>query len=291
MSTGAGPIFGSNQFALPTGGSNQWMSYPQMGGGGGQPSGGPIYENTPMGMGGSSTSPFGSAPVQTASAPTGNTPGGAAAVGHGYYESPTYDPGFTGNVYQMLQSLMSGGGGQLQQQLLAFLNGGQSNIPGASSLTSMANTGDPISALPEWQSMVAAMGQNTAQNEAQLKEQFAFSGNLQSSPFGTAMSNYLQQTNLDQNALLGQLDTTAMENAMQRELTASQSLTGMAGQESQFLDQLFSSMATASPQLNKKGQSSILGGIGSLLGGAGALGGAISGAGGIDQIFADIAAI
>jgi hypothetical protein len=167
----------------------------------------------------------------------------------------------------MLQSLMGGGGGQLQQQLLSFLNGGQSNIPGAQSLTQMANTGDPISALPEWQAMVKAMGQNTAQNQANLKEQFAFSGDLQSSPFGTAMSNYMQQTNLDQNALLGQLDTTAMENAMQRELTASQGLTGMAANETQFLDQLFSSGALASPNLFKKSQSSVLGGIGSLLSG------------------------
>jgi hypothetical protein len=278
MSTGAGPLFGSNQFALPTtGGSNQWMSYPSLPSGGMNAYSG--TENTPLSSVSSSqtsptdtsTNPFANVPTQTASAPTGNTPGGAAYVGHGYYESPTYDPGFTGNFYQMLQSMMSGGGGQLQQQLLSFLSGGPSSIPGANQLENLSQTGGLISALPEWQSMVAAMGQNTAQNEANLKEQFASMGSLDSSPFGTAMSNYLQQTNLDQNALLGQLDTQAMQQAVQNELTASTSLTGMAGAESQFLDQLFSGAATASPTLNKKGQSSILGGIGSLLGGVGSL--------------------
>ena len=69
-------------------------------------------------------------------------------------------------------------------------------MPGMSNLLNIANNG--VSALPEWQSMVAAMGQNTAQNQANLQEQFAGMGDLAGSPFGTAMSNYMQQTNLDQ---------------------------------------------------------------------------------------------
>jgi hypothetical protein len=84
------------------------------------------------------------------------------------------------------------------------------------------------------------------------------------------MSDYFTQTTKDQNALLGQLDTQAMEAAMQRMLSADTTLTGMAGAESQFLDQLFQGSALASPNIygGKKG-SSILGGIGSLIGGAG----------------------
>jgi hypothetical protein len=199
------------------------------------------------------------------------------------------DPVFTNNFYQMLQSLMSGGGGDLQNQLLSFLTGGHSNIPGASSLSSMAQTGNPISALPEWQKMIDAQQRQIGQGAANLKEQFAFMGDLASSPMATGMSDYFSQTAKDQNALLGQLDTQAMEAAMQRELAASQDITGMAGAESQFLNQLFQGSALASPNIysSKKG-SSMLGGIGSLLGGIGALGGAAADAGGIGALMAGL---
>lgn len=278
MSTGSGPLFGSNQFSLPTtgGGSNQWMSYPSLPSGGMSAYGG---SSSPTTMPNFSTLPGG--PTLTGPPNSGNqvTPypvGSTTQIGGGLETTPTMDPSFTGNFYSMLQSMLGGGAG-LQNQLLQFLSGGgPSNIPGANQLENMSQTGGLISALPEWQSMVAAMGQNTAQNEAQLKEQFAGMGALDSSPFGTAMSDYLQQTNLNQNALLGQLDTQAMQQATQNELTASTSLTGMAGQESQFLDQLFSSAATSSPGVAKKGgSSSLLGGIGSLIGGAGSAAGGI----------------
>jgi hypothetical protein len=193
------------------------------------------------------------------------------------------DPTFTNSFYQMLQQMMSGGGGDLQNQLLSFLTGGKSSIPGANSLTSMAQTGNPISALPEWQKMVEAQQRGIGQGATNLKEQFAFMGDLASSPFGTAMSDYFSQTTKDQNALLGQLDTQAMEAAMQRELAASQDITGMAGAESQFLNQLFQGSALASPNIyNSKKGSSMLGGIGSLLGGAGAGIGALGAMGGSD---------
>jgi hypothetical protein len=281
MSTGAGAIFGNPMNSLQdwnrppsSGGSNQWMqNYPAL----------PNF-NPSVSTGGSSTPWAMTSP--SAAAPTGTTPGGDPYIGHGLYENPTYDPGFTGGYYGMLQQLMAGGGGDLQNQLLSFLSGGSSTIPGASSLTEMAKTGDPISALPEWQKMIAAQQQNIQQNQAQLKEQFGFAGDLQSSPFGTAMSNYEQQTSKDQDALLAQLEQQSMESAMQRKLAASQDITGMAGAETQFLDQLFSQGAFASPGLSKKSSSSPLGGIGSLLsslfGAAGQAGsfGALFGAGG-----------
>jgi hypothetical protein len=301
MSTGAGAIFGNPMNSLQTwnqppssGGSNQWMqNYPAL----------PNF-NPSVSTGGSPTAMT----TPSAAAPTGTTPGGDPYIGHGLYENPTYDPGFTGGYYGMLQQLMSGGGGNLQQQLLSFLSGGSSTIPGANSLTEMSKTGDPISALPEWQKMIAAQQQNIQQNQANLKEQFGFAGDLQSSPFGTAMSNYEQQTSLSQDALLAQLEQQSMESAMQRKLTASQDITGMAGAETQFLDQLFSQGAFASPGLSKKPSSSVLGGIGSILsslfgaagnagsfgalfglGGAGAAGaGAAGGAGDLTDLLAGL---
>jgi hypothetical protein len=199
----------------------------------------------------------------------------------------------------MLQGLLGQSGG-MQNNLLSFLQGGPSSIPGASQLSQMAQTGDPISALPEWQQMLQAQQQNISQNQANLKEQFAFSGDLQSSPFGTAMSDYMQQTSKDQNALLAQMQTQAMENAMGRELTAGQGLQAEAGGESQFLQQLLATGALASPAIFQKSKTSglggMLGGIGSLLG-AGASGASAgltaagAGSGGIGAILAGLAAI
>lgn len=301
MGTGAGALFGGNSQMInrgpltdwstggggggapAPGGSNQWMSYPAL----------------PNFGAGSSPSSAGINPATGAfqnNGPAGsyfsNTPGGKSDMGGNIFTAPTFDPAFTSQFYQMLTSLMGGQGGQLQGNLLSFLSGGQSNIPGANTMTSMANTGNPISAMPEWQAMLNAQQQNIQQNQANLKEQFAFGGDLQSSPFGTAMSNYMQQTSKDQNALLAQMDTQAMEQAMQRELSASSTLTGMAGAETQFLDSLFSGGATASPQLFNKTKTSglggILGGVGSMLGGLGSLAGAAGDAGGIGALFAGL---
>jgi hypothetical protein len=286
MSTGAGALFGNPMNSLQTwnqppstGGSNQWMqNYPAL----------PNF-NPSVSTSGTPPTAY-STPVATQPGLTGPyTPGQGPYVGHGMYENPTYDPQFTGQFYSMLQQLM-GGGGNLQNQLLSFLSGGSSTIPGAASLTDIAQTGDPISALPEWQAMIAAQQQNIQQNQANLKEQFGFAGDLQSSPFGTAMSNYEQQTTLEQNALLAQLEQQAMEAAMQRKLTASQDITGMAGAETQFLDQLFAGGALAQPGLNQKAQSSILGGIGSLLGAIPGLAGLFGGLGAGGGAGADIAA-
>ena len=285
MATGANDLFGggntfggSNQ-RMPwgggggsTGGSNQWMSYPAL----------PNFNP--------STSFSGS---YTLADPL---VGGKHKLGGGMTTEPTMDPTFTNNFYGMLQQLMSGGS-DLQNQLLSFLGGGKSNIPGADTLTSMAQTGNPISALPEWQKMIEAQQRGIGENAANLKEQFAFMGDLASSPMATGMSDFYAQTTKDQNALLGQLDTQAMEAAMQRELAASQDITGMAGAESQFLNQLFQGAALASPNIygGQKG-SSILDGIGSLLGagasGAGAgLAASAGGSGTIASILAGLAAI
>lgn len=290
MATGAGAIFGNPMNGLNTwsspqgggtqGGSNQWMSFPALpnfGSGGGSGTWAPGQAGKPGQF-------------------FQQTPGGKHDMGGGMFTAPTFDPATTGQFYSMIQQLMQGGGGHLQDQLLSFLGGGPSSIPGASTMTSMANTGNPISALPEWQQMIQAQQRNIGENAANLKEQFAFAGDLQSSPFGTASTDFWSQTTKDQNALLAQLEQQSMESAMQRELAASTSLTGMAGAESQFLDSLFSGAATASPGMFDKHKSSMLGGIGSLIkggaAGAGAgLAAADAGAGGIGAILAGLAAI
>jgi hypothetical protein len=313
MSTGAGALFGNPMNSLNNwssggsgggmpqmGGSNQWMSYPAL----------PNFSATsnptstsPGGINPSTGGYAGGAGTTGSTGPAGSfftgVPGGKNDMGGNIFTQPTYDPGFTSAFFQMLQGLM-GGGNQLQGSLLDFLSGKQSNIPGADSLTQMAKTGDPISALPEWQAMLQAQQRNIGQNQANLKEQFGFAGDIQSSPFGTAMSDYMQQTSKDQNALLAGLDTQAMEAAMGRELQASEATTGMAAAETQFLEQLFSQGATASPGLFNKAKTSglggLLGGIGSLIGAGGAgasagLAAAGGGAGGIASILAGLAAI
>lgn len=100
-----------------------------------------------------------------------------------------------------------------------FYQGGQSSMPGANTLATIANQG--ISALPEWQAMVQAMGQNTSQNQANLAEQFGSMGNLAGSPFGTAMSNYMQGVNANQNSLLGQLQ---QQNILQGQIPTAEGL-------------------------------------------------------------------
>ena len=309
MSTGAGALFnvsgGSDMIRVPGGpfvggtggGSNQWMNYPSL------PNLG--ASNTTPGGTSSGGYNYGTGRDPTTGRFSGagkagqyfpNVPGGKSDMGGNVFTAPTFDPGFTSQFYQMLQQIMAGSGGGLQNNLLSFLGGGPSSIPGAAGMTEMANTGDPISALPEWQSMIAAQQQNIQQNQANLKEQFGFAGDLESSPFGTAMSNYMQQTSKDENALLAQLEQQAMESAMGRKLSADTSLMGMAGAESQFLDQLFSGAATASPGLFEKNKGSLLGGIGSLIGAGAAgasagLGAAGGGAGLGASILAGLAAI
>lgn len=268
-------------------GQNQHGSFPSMPGGGG---------NLPNFSSGSPTTPlnWGGSP-----APPGQIghffnqgPGGAIDLGGNMFTAPTLDPAATSQYFNyLLQSMLGpGGGGALQNQLLSFLQGGQSSIPGASQLSQMAQTGNPISSLPEWQAMLAAQQQNISTNENNLKEQFGQAGQLQSSPYGTAVSQYLDQTTKDQNSLLAQMQTGALENAQSRELSAGGALMGQATGMEQFLSSLFSQGALSSPGIFNKTKTSgiggVLGGIGSLLGGAGQLGTAASDAGGLAALFA-----
>jgi hypothetical protein len=272
-------------------------------------------------------------PTTPSGVPGSASPGSGGNLQGGNQLVPTMDPNLTSTFMQWLQTQLGQGlpafnlsatlptGGtttpgavsapenSMLQQLQSFLTGGSSSMPGASGLTTMATTGDPTSQLPAWQAMVQAMGQNTAQNEANLAEQFGTTGSLGSSEYGTAMSNFQTQNTLNQNALLGQMQATASENAANRELSAQQGLQSEAsgmGQYLQGLDQqsiqnLYNEYMTTLPQTNPilsllgtsaltepsvagSSGSSLLGGIGSILGGLGS----IAGAGGTSGIGAAI---
>jgi hypothetical protein len=82
--------------------------------------------------------------------------------------------------------------------------------------------------------MVDAQKTNIAQNQANLKEQFASMGGLASSPAANAMALYNAQTSADQNSLLGQLQTQALEQAQGRALQAGEFGVGTQSQLGQF---------------------------------------------------------
>lgn len=225
-------------------GSNQYGSYPNTPGvvptQGSLP--GSNY-NTP-GPGGYASYPF-----------NDYQPGNVNVLSEGYRTMPTMDPFLTEQYMNMLSGQVGQGvpafnlssmlpssgqatqSGQLNaplndvyQQLQKFLTGGQSNMPGAQQATQMAQTGNPIDQLPAWQAMIAAQQQNTDVNAANLREQFAFGGDLKSSPFGSAMQQFYNQNTLNQNAQLTAATADAQNQAQQRELAAQQGIQGLAGQ-------------------------------------------------------------
>lgn len=177
------------------------------------------------------------------------TPGHSSNLGHGIIATGLQYPGLSENFANYLMSQIGAGmmpfdlstmlptGGMSQpgqltagenpllQQLQNFFMGGSTNIPGLSTMGTIASQG--ISALPEWQSMIKAQQQNIQQNQANLAEQFGSMGNLAGSPFGTAMSNYMSQTTADQNALLGQLQ---QQNILQGQIPLIEQMFGGAQQ-------------------------------------------------------------
>lgn len=199
-------------------------------------------------------------------------------IGGGIHATNLQYPGMSQNLVDFLNSQIGQGisqfggsvglptGGQSQsgqltagmnpllQQLMQFFQTGQGGgMPGMSNLANIANNG--VSALPEWQSMIAAQQQNIGQNEAQLKEQFAGMGGLAGSPFGNAMSNYMQQTTLDQNALLGQLQQSNIQNiqmpAIESLFGGSQQMaSGLQNMDQSAIDRMYQQFQTDAPQNN-----------------------------------------
>jgi hypothetical protein len=153
-----------------------------------------------------SSNPYSAQPTYPVQSGSLGTPS-SSNLGHGIIATGLQYPGLSSEWASYLQSQIGQSVGEqanpLMQQLMQFYQTGQGGGPGMQSLATIANQG--VSALPEWQSMVAAMQPNIQQNQAQLQEQFAGMGDLAGSPFGTAMSNYMSQTALGENSLLAQL--------------------------------------------------------------------------------------
>lgn len=328
------------------GGSNQFFSglpglpNPYGSGSGGARTG--LGIGSSSGSGGGGGNPY-QVPSQSSNFSNATSPQYNQTIHGGQTISPQY-PGLSGDFVNWLMSQVGQGvmpfnlstplptGGSTQpgqltagenpmlQQLVSLLSGGASNISGGGFLQSLASGGAPgstealntiatqgINALPEWQSMIASQGQNIAQNQANLREQFAGMGALAGSPFGTAMSNYEQQTTKDQNALLAQL---TQQNILQGQIPAAEfmggmqsgaasQLTGMGDQMSQYLQSLnqqaiqnqYGEFIRTSPQYNPvigdiMGMSqtypptiqtgSGMGALGALLSGGGQLAGGIA---------------
>jgi hypothetical protein len=197
---------------------------------------------------------------------------GLSSVGKGYQAGTTYDPALTSSLFGYLQSQIGQPSPMYPGQLTAppnvnlsdlssYLSGGPSNIPGSQQLTNiaqtgggvgvekspgfagllqMSQTGNPINVMPEWQSMVNAMQQNTAQQAADLKEQLSAGGNLVGTPYGTTMQDFYSNIGAQQQALLGQLSTQAQQQAVQNMLSAQGTLgqLGLTGQEANITNML-----------------------------------------------------
>jgi hypothetical protein len=189
--------------------------------------------------------------VPPATQPTGVRPstpnaGFVTSPASGVNVGSTFDPGFTKafgdwlgtqlgagtQPFNLSAELPSSGGateaGKLTAPLTGILDSLQTfyrtGTGGPTGTQALAELAGPTSAIPQWEKMVEAMKRSTGENAANLREQFAFSGNLASSPFGTAMTDYWSQTEKDREALLAQLES---EYAGRR-LEASRTLMGGA---------------------------------------------------------------
>jgi hypothetical protein len=128
----------------------------------------------------------------------------------------------------------------VSQMLEQFYKTGSGGPVGTSTMESMAQTGNPTDVGPAWEAMIKAQQQNTDRNAANLREQFAFGGDLKSSPFGQSMQDFFNQNTLNQNAQLTAAEQQAQEAAAGRQATAAQDLTSGAtglGTQLQGLDQ------------------------------------------------------
>jgi hypothetical protein len=113
----------------------------------------------------------------------------------------------------------------INQMLEQFYKTGTGGPAGTGTLQEMSKTGAPTDVGPAWQAMLDAQQRNIGQNAANLREQFAFGGDLKSSPFGQSMTDFYGQTAKDQNALLAQMQQQASEAAAGRRMTAGEDLT------------------------------------------------------------------
>lgn len=148
-------------------------------------------------------------------------------------------PGLPG---QYLNSAMQYGGmGLPAQTQAAFAQYGAGPGAGGSTLSSMAQTGNPTDVGPAWDAMRQAQQRNIDQGAAQIRERMGLSGNLGltgspggsgentaalGTPYGTALTDYYNQAILGQNANLTQASQQAQEAARSRQLGAAGTMSG-----------------------------------------------------------------
>jgi hypothetical protein len=221
----------------------------------------PINTNLPSGIGQGTTT---GSDVFNPNQPIGGA-GGVKNVGSGAATVTSMFPQFTAEFYNYLQSQLGKGATpfnlattapssgkatapgalnapltDINKMLESFYQTGTGGPTGTSTLESMAQTGNPTDVGPAWQAMLAAEQKNTDRNAANLREQFAFGGDLKSSPFASSMTDFYNQNTLNQNAQLTQAQQQTQEAAAGRQMTAGQDLTAGAtgmGTELQNLDQ------------------------------------------------------
>lgn len=99
----------------------------------------------------------------------------------------------------------------------------------------VASGGMPTSSTQTWQDSIAAQQRNTQRQAADLSEQFGVSGNRFSNAFGTAMTDYYNQSDLNQNAMLAQLTQQSLENAANRTTAGATTLANNANSNLQQL--------------------------------------------------------
>ncbi len=217
------PMFDPGSFGF--GGQNQWMNFPSMTSG---PQNNPMM--TPPGVvpsagGGQSffpdlfgglgglTSPWGDPSVQTVG--SGGKLRGGAGTG------PTIDPRFTQALDLFLRGQIGKGATPFGLSSVLPSTGG---ITGPGTLTAPENPimkllqqffqtgqGGPLpGVLPMWTAEMEAMKRPEAEALANLREQFSFMGDLASSPFGKAVTDFETQAALGKEALLGQLTLQAL---------------------------------------------------------------------------------
>jgi hypothetical protein len=136
------------------------------------------------------------------------------------------------------------------QDLQNFFEGKGSASPEMNTLGNVAQNG--VSALPAWQAMVAAQQRNISEGASQLREQFNTTGDLSSSPFATGMTDYYNQSILNQNATLANMQFQGMQEQIGAATTleqAQQSLGQMfQGMDQQSINNLLSEFVRTQPE-------------------------------------------
>ena len=142
-------------------------------------------------------------------------------------------PGFTGDY---LNSAIEFGGMGLPANIQsAFAQYGAGPGAGGTTLSNMAQTGNPTDVGPAWDAMRQAQQRNIDQQAAQIRERMGLSGNLgltgggqatASTPYHTALTDFYSQTARDQNANLTQASQQAQEAARARMLGAAGTMSG-----------------------------------------------------------------